>query len=77
MDSDDLVRRISAEVIKRLGQSPSTEGEKRMDSSAGQPGWIPPATPKGKRVLVLLTGGNRRLTEALSQVGKICDCCED
>jgi len=71
MDSDDLVRRISAEVMKRL-----QTGEVASDSPA-QAGWTPPTTPKGKRVLVLLTGGNRRLTEALSQVGKICDCCED
>jgi deoxyribose-phosphate aldolase len=77
MDSDDLVRRISAEVIKRLGSTAAEGARATSGGSPAQTGWTPPTTPKGKSVLVLLTGGNRKITEALEQVGKICDCCQD
>jgi len=74
MDSDDLVRKITAQVIERLGTAkPVTESK----DTPASPAWSPPTTPKGKKVLVLMTGGNRRLDEALVQVGKISDCSDE
>jgi deoxyribose-phosphate aldolase len=73
MGSDDLVRKITAEVMKRLG-NPAASAQSTTTNQADQ---TPAVSPKGKRVLVLLTGGNRRLDEALIQVGKIAACSQE
>ncbi len=73
MGSDDLVRKITAEVMKRLGNPV----ESAQATTTGDSGWMPVVSPKDKRVLVLLTGGNRRLDEALVQVGKVAACSQE
>ena len=62
MDSDDLVRRITQEVARRLGQPAACPAPAAAWSRAAE---------RSTRVLVLLTGGNRHLDEVLAQVGRI------
>jgi deoxyribose-phosphate aldolase len=67
MDSDDLVRKISAEVLKRLGQDPRHQEPRRQNAAP------PPAAARNKHVLVILTGGNRCLDEVFVQLGRIAE----
>ena len=75
MDSDELVRRISDEVLKRLGPGSQEAGAPSSGTPAAA-GYAPPATPKNRRVLVVLTGADRRLDEVCVQLGKIAGCAE-
>ncbi len=69
MDSDDVVRRIASEVLKRLGAQPADPAP-----AAARPAPAGPAArPENKKTLVLLTGGDSRLDEALAQVGRIAE----
>jgi deoxyribose-phosphate aldolase len=68
MSTDDVVRRITAEVLQRLGAA-----EAGPQPAAAKP---PPAIASrdpGGRILVLLTGGDHRVDEALVQVGRLAD----
>jgi deoxyribose-phosphate aldolase len=69
MDSDDVVRRIAAEVLRRLGETSA--------APAPAPAHAGPAAsrPAGGHALVLLTGGDARLDEALLQVGRLAERC--
>ena len=71
MGSDDLVRKITAEVIRRLGES-SVKGSADLASPAGGGHTAPSA----KHALVLLTGSNQRLDDMCVQLGKIAQSCE-
>jgi deoxyribose-phosphate aldolase len=74
MDSDDVVRKIANEVLKRLGgETPREAVEASIPSPAGQPRPAPVAGPG--RTLVLLTGSDGRLDEALVQVGRLAEVC--
>ncbi|HSA21333.1 MAG TPA: hypothetical protein P5076_07790, partial [Myxococcota bacterium] len=64
MQSDELVRQITAEVLRRLGQAPAAPG-------AAAPAR-PAASPSGK-ALVLLTGGDARLDLALAELGRLAE----
>ena len=61
MQSDELVRQITAEVLRRMG--------------AGAPAAPPPAAPatapSGGRALVLLTGGDARVDLALADLERL------
>jgi len=70
MDSSDLVRRITDEVLRRLDGSRAPGGEPARPAPAAP---APAPAPSGKRALVLLSGGDRRLDEALVQVGRIAE----
>ena len=71
MDSDELVRSIATEVLKRLG-----EPKKPETQPAGSSVRLPAATA-GKRVLVVLTGGFRNPDDVFAQVGRIADQARD
>jgi deoxyribose-phosphate aldolase len=84
MDSDDVVRRIASEVLRRLGG----EGEPAPPAAASGAGAVSRAAQKpgpgpglgrvaGGRVLVLLTGGESRLDAVLAQLGRIAEAAED
>ncbi len=71
MDSDDVVRRITSEVIKRLGAG---------SPAATSPAVVPkPASggasvcPEGHKALVLLTGGDTKLDQVLLQLERIAE----
>ena len=70
MDSDDVVRRITSEVLKRLGGSApaGTVGGTAVSSAPGAG-----APVRDGHALVLLTGGDNRLDEALVQIGRIAE----
>ncbi len=73
MDSEDVVRRITSEVIKRLGASGAAGGG-GPGSAAGASAAGGAGVPAGDgHALVLLTGGDNRLDEALVQLGKIAE----
>ena len=69
MDSDDVVRRIAAEVLRRLGETPAAPAPATAHAGPTAPG------PAGGHALVLLTGGEARLDEALLQVGRLAERC--
>ncbi len=84
MDSDDVVRTIASEVLKRL----AADGTGKLSSANGNSAPTtdrPPLslTSRSKasstqgHSLVLMTGGDRNLDHALSQLGRIGDSCED
>jgi deoxyribose-phosphate aldolase len=75
MVSDDVVERIAAEVLRRLGgagaPAPSAPVPPSPPPAAG------PAKPATLRSLVLLTGGDNRLDEALVQLARIAECSRE
>jgi len=86
MVSDDLVERIAAEVLRRMGGGTTTTTTAATPGAAAVPAAPPPAAPAtrpppappaGLRSLVLLTGGDRRLDEALVQLGRIAECSRE
>lgn len=77
MDSDDVVRRIATEVLKRLGADGAPAPRAQLPATPAAQAPVPRAAPvAGERALVLLTGGDRRVDEALVQVGRIAESCE-
>ncbi len=76
MDSDDVVRRIATEVLKRLGADGAAPPAQRPAAPTGRASAVATPAASNARALVLLTGGDRRLDEALVQVGRIADGCE-
>ncbi len=82
MDSDDVVRTIASEVLRRLGADgdggpPSVKPDANNQdlTPSMRPAVSLYANPKGHS-LVLMTGGDRNLDRALSQLGRISDSCE-
>ena len=74
MDSDDVVRKIADEVLRRLGGgAPSAAVDTSIPAPAGQARPAPVDGPG--RTLVLLTGSNGHLAEALVQVGRLAERC--
>lgn len=81
MVSDDLVERIAAEVLRRIGgaspANPPPSAAPAAPAPAAPPVRPPPVAPAGLRSLVLLTGGDNRLDEALVQLGRIAECSRE
>jgi len=71
MDSDDVVRRITSEVIKRLGaDSPNATSPAVAPKPASGGASV---CPEGQKALVLLTGGDRKLDQVLLQLERIAE----
>ncbi len=68
MSNDDVVRRIAAEVIRRLE---SESGDVPAGSESSPRGGY--RIREGKSALILLTGGDRQIDEALSQLERISE----
>jgi deoxyribose-phosphate aldolase len=72
MDTNDLVQKISQEVLRRLGGiAPSSADSQGAPRPARGDSALAAETGKGTW-LILLTGGDARADEVLRQVGLIC-----
>ena len=64
METEELVSRITREVVSRLSGGKEEGGGSLARASIG---------PDGKKALVILTGGNSRLDEVYAQIGRISE----
>lgn len=81
MVSDDVVERIAAEVLRRMGgaapAAPAASTAPAAPAPAAPTSRPVPVSPAGLRSLVLLTGGDNRLDEALVQLARIAECSRE
>ncbi len=64
METEELVSRITKEVVSRLSGGKEEGGGSPARASIG---------PDGRKALVILTGGNSRLDEVYDQIGRISE----
>ena len=64
MEIEELVSKITREVVSRLSGGKGEEGGSSTRASAG---------PDGKKILVILTGGSSNLDEVYARIGRISE----